>query len=297
MSIIHQSFKLSVWVALLVPLTTQSVWALSTEERLQRLEIMANNPVLLQLNQRVAEQQREIQALQNQMDRVSRAHRLAVEQATKRYSETDQRISQLENTTSKSTEQSAALSVPLANTPSLATPVLAELPEASAVTIADKNLISAPTQTAQPKDKQTQSTEGNRLANKTIVTRPATAQENDEYQKAFALMRASKYEASIQSFETFLTNSPESSLASNASYWAGEGYLIRKEYENALLAFKTVLERYPESSKVPDALLRGADTLMSLNKNDEARQLYQKIIDSHPETRAAKSARKRLSAN
>ena len=272
---INRSFKLSILAAVMLPLTTHSVWALSTEERLQRLEQMANNPVLLQLSQRVAEQQREIQALQDEMDRVSRANRFGIQQGTKRYSETDQRISDLE-------KQVKALS---------------QSPSSRA--IAPLPVPAAPVLPSNPAEKVAQEAGGvtpelGQASSSTLKTYPATAEENAEYQTAFALMRASKYKESITAFEAFLAKSPKSSLASNASYWAGEGYLIRKEYDKALSAFNLVVERYPDSSKVPDALLRAADSLMSLKKTADARVLYQKVMDGYPETRAAKSAKKRI---
>jgi len=279
----NKFFKFSFVAALIVPLTTQSVWALSTEERLQRLEQMADNPVLLQLSQRVAEQQREIQALQDEMDRVSRANRFGIQQGTKRYSETDQRISELEKkikSSNKALQPTITKPVPVLPVPTLPAPTLPAVPEK---TVEGSTGLSS---------------EGgaNAIPNQPVVikTRAATAQENDEYQEAFALMRASKYEASIQSFEAFLTSHPESSLASNASYWAGEGYLIGKEFDKALSSFNLVTERYPDSSKVPDALLRAADSLMSLKKPLEARVLYQQVMDNYPDTRAAKSAKKRI---
>lgn len=266
------TFKLSVVAALLLPFTTQSAWALSTEERLQRLERMADNPVLLQLSQRVAEQQREIQRLQDEMDRLARANRFGIQQATKRYSETDERISALEN----KLNQPSQLSQTPAIKPSMAVPTL----PAATPSIASPAEGSA---TVSPE-----------TTKKVLEVYPATTEENEEYQAAFALMRAAKYDDSIKAFETFLEKHPSSSLASNASYWAGEGHLINKDYSKALAAFNLVTERYPDSSKVPDALLRAADTLTSLKKVADARVLYQKVMDNYPDTRAAKSAAKRI---
>jgi len=265
---IYKTFKVSLLATLIVPLTIQSVLAASTEERLERLERMADNPVLLQLSQRVAEQQREIQALQDEMDRLMKTHKFSIQQGTKRYAETDQRISVLEQ------KQKLA-----AQTPRPIAPVTAPVPMAPVV----------PTPSI-----QSQTTEPVVTETKVVAVHPATADENTRYQQAFALMRGSKYDESIQAFEAFLEASPTSSLASNASYWAGEGYLIRKNYQQALKSFERVLERYPTSSKVPDALLRAADSLMSMKQTAEARVFYQKVMDTYPETRAAKSAKKRI---
>ena len=114
------------------------------------------------------------------------------------------------------------------------------------------------------------------------------------FRSAFSLMSASKYDESVKAFEAFVARNPESSLASNASYWAGEGYLINKKYQQALAAFERVLEDYPGSLKVPDSMLRSADSLMSLKRTTEARALYQKVLDNYPGTPVAKSAEKRM---
>jgi len=268
---IKNPFKVSVLALVVIPFSVQPVFAASTEERLQRLERMADNPVLLQLNQRVAEQQREIQALQDEMDRLMKTHKFSIKQATKRYAETDQRISVLEK------KQTLA-----AQAPQAIAPITAPVPVAPISPV-----VPDQTQASAEGDAAT-------VESTVIEVHPATAEENAQYQQAFALMRASKYDKSIQAFETFLTANPTSSLASNASYWAGEGYLIRKNYQQALKSFELVLERYPSSSKVPDALLRAADSLMSMKETAQARVYYQKVMDGYPDSRAAKSAKKRI---
>ncbi len=236
----------------------------SIEERIQRLERMADNPVLLQLSQRLAQQQREIQQLHDTIDRMKRDQRLFLDQAKQRYAETDQRISELE----QQLKQGVTVSVrPGAGAPPVTPEVTgqAETPAPAAAT-----------------------------AGEIIKVHPATAQENAQYQKAFALMRAAKYEESIKDFEAFLKQSPDSSLASNASYWAGEGYLILKDYVKALSSFERVFKHYPDSNKTPDAMLRAADSLVSLDKRAEANALYKQVMNDYPETRAAQNAKKRI---
>ncbi|MDX1347536.1 MAG: tol-pal system protein YbgF [Thiomicrorhabdus chilensis] len=238
----------------------------SIEDRILRLERMADNPVLLQLSQRLGEQQREIQRLHDEIDRLKRAQSNFLERAKGREEETDQRISALE-TKLKSYESG----VPSATVPAL-TP---SLPAQSVTTPASGHATD-------PEVSQV------------IATYPATADENAQYQKAFALMRAAQYRESIAAFEAFIKQSPGSSLASNASYWAGEGYLILKDYDKALNAFERIMQQYPGSSKEPDAMLRAADSLIQLKENEKAVQLYKKLIASYPDSRAAESAAKRL---
>lgn len=233
----------------------------SIEERIERLERMADNPVLLQMNQRLMQQQREVQRLHDEMDRLKRTQKKLSEQSAERYAETDERISQL---------------------------------EAKANTADHHPKAALPSTPAASGAKKTESVSIESQSETVVQTHPATSQEEEAYQKAFALMRAARYKESVEAFDAFVKQYPQSELASNASYWGGEGLLIQKSYSSALNLFQSVIERYPDSAKVPDAMLRAGDALRELQKEKEARALYQKLIRNHPDTRAAKHAQKRL---
>ncbi|MDG6778200.1 tol-pal system protein YbgF [Thiomicrorhabdus sp. zzn3] len=286
-----QSQRLSRFILPLAIMMTMSAAAVqaaptgSIEERIQRLERMADNPVLLQMNQRLADQQREIQRLQDAMDRLKRDQRQFLEQARLRDAETDQRISDLETQLKQFKGGAVPGSVPSSPMPQtqLTPQVAPAVGQEADSSPASMPTVSAVSSAAQPSPKR--------------GIHAATAEENQAYQRAFAMMRAAKYSESISQFEAFLQKYPASSLASNASYWAGEGYLIKKAYDKALNAFEIVMKQYPGSAKEPDAMLRAADALQNLQKPKEAEALYQQLIERFPETRAAKSAQKRLQSS
>ena len=127
-----------------------------------------------------------------------------------------------------------------------------------------------------------------------IKTTPATDLEKEQYQKAFARMKAAQYDNAINAFEQFLSTYPQSELASNAAYWAGEGHLIKKQNQAALDSFMIVIERYPNAYKRADAQLRAADSLANLKRFEEAKKMYQNVINGRPHSRAAQMASKRL---
>jgi tol-pal system protein YbgF len=228
----------------------------SIEERILRLERMADNPVMLQMSQRLAQQQRDIQRLQDELDRMKHEQVRLLEDGRGRYAETDRRLSDIEKTLQTLEDRPVQQGSVIASS---AAAVAGSTPSA-------------------------------------IQTRPATEAERLAYQKAFALMRAAKYQDSVVAFEAFIKSTPESDLASNASYWAGEGYLILKEDAKALASFERVLSNYPNSSKVADSLLRAGDALRTLGREGEAKQKYQRLIEVFPQSNAAQSAKKRLSA-
>ncbi|MGM0541680.1 MAG: tol-pal system protein YbgF [Pseudomonadota bacterium] len=241
-------------VTLWMPITSVNAAGNSIEQRVQRLERMTENPVLLQLSRRLGEQQREIQQLHDAIDRLKRDLRNAEHKSDKRYKETDDRLSALESGSAVQATNSA----PTATLPSTGSGRVDQV-------------LAGP-----------------------IKTVRATDLEKEKYQKAFSQMKAAKYDDAINAFEQFLSSYPQSELASNAAYWAGEGYLIKKQNQAALDSFMVVIERYPDASKVADAQLRAADSLANLDRLEDAKKMYQNVINAHPNSRAAESASKRL---
>ncbi|VAW46484.1 TPR repeat containing exported protein; Putative periplasmic protein contains a protein prenylyltransferase domain [hydrothermal vent metagenome] len=255
--------SLSAGLALSLMATNSSVLAAtqtSNEERLQRIERIIENPVLLQLSRRLGEQQREIQELQDQIDYLKRDLRKVNRLSDKRNKESDDRLSELESTRDKLKTQKEAYVAPLS------------VQE------------SAPTLSMQENDALVIP----------ITTHPATEKEQVAYQLAFNLIKNSQYDAAIQAFQAFLDNHKKSELASNASYWMGEAFYIQQVYSKALNAFNLVINAYPHTSKVADAMLRAGDCLENLKQLNKAKDRYAGLIALHPKTRAAEKAIKRL---
>jgi len=297
-----------------IALPANAVQGATIDQRVKRLERMLENPVLLQLSRRLGEQQRDIQTLQDENDRLQRELRKLRTLMDKRYKENDDRFSALET------------GVPVLNSPAVntiqdvqkkGTPVVLEPSTSEGSSSASSNdvimteltIVESGANLKNDKlsvEKTAQELAVTKVAptthnpieksepTKIVKTRASTDAEKTEYKTAFSLMRASKYDAAIKSFEIFLATHPKSDLASNAAYWTGEGYLIKEKNQAALDAFMVVIESYPDSSKVPDAKLRAGDSQERLGNRAEAEKLYQDIIDSRPNSRAAKNAKKRL---
>lgn len=248
-------------IATFVALVTFSSASFSQtlEQRIERLERISSNPVLLQHSQRMNDQQREIQTLYDQVDRLVRQIQTLESKLSQSYEEMDERLNKLEVSSKQTT-------LPESSTQRAPTPparVQADTPKTS-------QSPATPVSTATSKDAKS------------------------DYDKAFALLREGKYDESIQAFNQFVKDYPDSSLASNAHYWLGEAYLIKQDFAKAYESFDKVLKQYADSNKVEDSMLRGADSLVGLNRLDEAKQLYEKLVEQAPESRAAKSAVRRL---
>lgn len=261
----------------------------SVEDRLQRIERIIENPVLLQLSRRLGDQQREIQELQDQIDFLKRDLRKMNSRLDKRYKETDERLSSLEEITNTLKNQSEQ-SFDLQSQKSLSLNTVNDIrnEKESVLTETPDNVSTPEKQANNMKDMALEP------ALEPIVTRPATEEESDAYHVAFDLIKKAQYDEAITAFQGFLVQYPQSKLASNASYWAGEAFYIKQDYQAALNAFNVVIKRYSSSSKVADAMLRAGDCLDNLKQLNEAKNIYASLIAIYPKTRAAEKAIKRL---
>jgi len=133
-------------------------------------------------------------------------------------------------------------------------------------------------------------------AGATVAPPRPTGSDQQNYQAAFDLISARKYEEASKGFESFLVNFPTSPLADNAQYWLGETHYVRGQFNEALLAFRKVLEKYPKSAKLPDALLKVGYCQIELGDRNAARSSLQEVMRQFPDTTAARLASQRLSA-
>ncbi|MBN2646868.1 MAG: tol-pal system protein YbgF [Thiotrichales bacterium] len=263
--------------------------AQTLEQRLERLERMANNPLLLEMTRKMNDQEREIQSLQDRLDRLQNNAQVAGETLGKTNAPTQsdavdsERVAELQIRLEKALQ---TLEVQGARIVLLESDLRQMKEQATVPNSTPVAQNSVPTTPVVP------ATASNALP--TLRTRPATAAEQQAYQQAFALMRNSDYDGSIQAFAQFIESAKESDLAANAYYWKGEGHFIKDEFEQAYQAFQASYQQYPQSAKMADAMLRAADSLDKLTRLEEAKALYQQVVKQFAGSRAATNAQKRL---
>lgn len=118
--------------------------------------------------------------------------------------------------------------------------------------------------------------------------------DRDNYQAAFELLKAQRYEPAATAFQQFLVTFPDSELADNAQYWLAESHYVTQEFATALAEFRVVIESFPESRKVPDALLKMGYCNYELKRMSDARDSLGLVLSNYPETTAARLAAQRL---
>lgn len=117
-------------------------------------------------------------------------------------------------------------------------------------------------------------------ANQQAALSDADAQE--QYDRAFALLRQADYGSAEQAMATFVEEHPDHELAGNAQYWLGETFYVRKDYESAAVAFATGYQDYPQSPKAPDNLLKLGMSVAALDKTPEACAAFERLLEDYP---------------
>ena len=118
--------------------------------------------------------------------------------------------------------------------------------------------------------------------------------DQQNYQAAFDLIQARKYEDANKAFRDFLTAFPQSPLADNAQYWLAETHYVRRQFKEALPEFTKVTTQYPQSAKMPDAMLKIGYCQGELGDKAAARTSLQQVMRQFPDTTAARLASQRL---
>jgi tol-pal system protein YbgF len=118
--------------------------------------------------------------------------------------------------------------------------------------------------------------------------------DQDNYQAAFDLIQARRYQDAGAAFGNFLQAFPNSPLADNAQYWLAETYYVQRQFAEALPEFQKVVDQYPQSAKIPDALLKVGYCNFELRQWDRARTALEQVARQYPDTTAARLAAQRL---
>ncbi|MDC0039236.1 tol-pal system protein YbgF [Gammaproteobacteria bacterium] len=128
----------------------------------------------------------------------------------------------------------------------------------------------------------------------TVTPGIVTAVEKAAYDKAFSLLKQSRYADAALEFETFLREHPSGGLNDDAWYWMAQARYVMREFETALNAYQTIANYFPESSRVPASLLKIGYIQYEMAAYPEARQTLSDLLERFPAHRVAVSAETRL---
>jgi len=226
------------------------------EARLIRIERIMENQSLIQLSTEVEKLRSENQALRGELDKLRYDSTNSDSRQRELYVDLDRRLQNVE----AAPHAAAAPPPPVVTAPPVATASNAPPPP------------------------------------RTPAPAPARPNGSDQqnYQAAFDLIQARKYEDASRAFREFLVAFPQSPLADNAQYWLAETHYVRRQFKDALPEFMKVTTQYPQSAKMPDAMLKIGYCQGELGDKISARTSLQQVMKQFPDTTAARLASQRL---
>ena len=127
----------------------------------------------------------------------------------------------------------------------------------------------------------------------TVVTSQAERTESllpnkppkDQYDFAINFMKIGDYETAEFALKEFIEKNKDHDLAGNAQYWYGETFRIRQLYSDAASAYLDGYQNYPKSKKAPDNLLKLGITMVQLGEKDQGCKMIAGIKKQYPNAR------------
>ena len=246
--------------------------AQSVEDRLDRIENLLGNQVLMEQLQQMEQIRLELSEIRELVENQDHELDMIKQRQRNLYQDMDRRLHDLEaggGSSSSSNGNAASFSAPVAPPVSVsASPV------------------SPPVSTAQvnkPVDNQADA--------------GAAAADSDgrlAYGQAFNLLKEGRYQQAIMAFRDFMQRYPESKYTANAQYWLAEANYVSRDYKTALDEFQLILSKFPESNKVQGAELKIGYTYYEMNDWASARTVLESVKTRYPNTTVARKAEERL---
>lgn len=122
----------------------------------------------------------------------------------------------------------------------------------------------------------------------------AAAVEQQAYDAALNQFKAGNYGSSIQAFQAFMQQYPQSKLAPSAQYWVGNAHYAMRDYKAAVAAQQKVIDTWPTDPKAADAMLNLASSQAELGDLNASRITLRALVQKYPNAPAAEQARQRL---
>ncbi len=90
------------------------------------------------------------------------------------------------------------------------------------------------------------------------------------YDNAYSYIKSRDFARAEAAFAKFMKDYPNHDLVSNAKYWYGETFYVRKDYERAARVFAEGYQQYPKGAKAASNLLKLGMSLVGMGKKEDA---------------------------
>jgi len=119
-------------------------------------------------------------------------------------------------------------------------------------------------------------------------------QEQAAFDQAMGLFRGGKYQESTQALNAFISNYPNSQLATEAKFYLGSSLYTTRDFRGSIAQMQQLVQEAPGNPRAPDALMIIAANQMELDDMAAAKRSLQRIVSDYPQSATADKARARL---
>ena len=126
--------------------------------------------------------------------------------------------------------------------------------------------------------------------------KPAAAGANSTqlYDQATTDLTQGRYPMALGGYRDYLRRFPDTDLADNAQYGAGECFFAQAKFDSALVEYKQVGARWASGDRAPAALYKVGLCQERLGRKDEAKQTFEDLVKRFPQSGEAQLARDRI---
>ncbi|MEC7893117.1 MAG: tetratricopeptide repeat protein [Pseudomonadota bacterium] len=244
-----------------------------------------NNDALSLLLEQNRQLQAEVQALRGMVEEQGFELRKLQRNSLSRYTDTDDRLRNLETATSSQSVVSVA-------------PERRQVTGGGIITsgTVDQGVPTeaSPATITGPETTMVESAAAAQRPASRATLQPAVLSEQQLYQMAYDSVINSNFERSIAEFDQYLSIYPQGRFVTNAFYWKGQAFLYLNRYAEARDSYEVILNEYDNSAKLPDAMYGLGLAYQGLGNIPQARQLLNDIKRRFPNTGVANLADTRL---
>ena len=128
------------------------------------------------------------------------------------------------------------------------------------------------------------------------AAKPAASAANTTqlYDQATTDLTQGRYAMALTGYRDYLKRFPDTDLADNAQYGAGECFFAQAKFDSALVEYKQVGTRWATGDRAPAALYKVGLCQERLGRKDEAKQTFEDLVKRFPQSGEAQLARDRI---
>jgi tol-pal system protein YbgF len=114
------------------------------------------------------------------------------------------------------------------------------------------------------------------------------------YDQATTDLTQGRYAMALGGYRDYLRRFPDTDLADNAQYGAGECFFAQARFDSALVEYKQVGTHWASGDRAPAALYKVGLCQERLGRKDEAKQTFEDLVRRFPQSGEAQLARDRI---